>query len=118
MIFWDLPDESILLSEEIFGPVVCIQTYHKVDEAIKLANNTNYGLAGAVWTEDLNEAYYVAHCVKVGLFHINSYGEDDNCSPFGGVKESGNGKDKSIFAFDEYSERKSVWMKIGRERLH
>lgn len=118
VIFWNLPDESILLSEEIFGPVVCIQTYHKVDEAIKLANNTNYGLAGAVWTEDLNEAYYVAHCVKVGLFHINSYGEDDNCSPFGGVKESGNGKDKSIFAFDEYSERKSVWMKIGRERLH
>lgn len=114
-IFWDLPDTSSLLSDEIFGPVVCIQTYCDINDAIAMANDTNYGLAGAVWTEDLNEAYYVAKQVKVGLFHINSYGEDDNCSPFGGFKESGNGKDKSVFAFDEYSEQKSVWMKMRRE---
>ncbi|MGN0495451.1 MAG: aldehyde dehydrogenase family protein [Lachnospiraceae bacterium] len=116
-IFWDLPKDSKLLSDEIFGPVVCIQTYDTIDEAIAMANDTRYGLAGAVWTENINEAYYVAKQVKTGLFHVNSYGEDDNCSPFGGFKESGNGKDKSIFAFDEYSELKSVWLKMRRERL-
>ena len=84
-----------------------------IKNAVNIANSTKYGLAGAVWTDDLDEAYYVARKVNCGLFHINSYGEDDNMAPFGGVKESGLGKDKSIYAFDEYSDLKTIWYKAG-----
>lgn len=111
-IITNVSKDSRLIQEEIFGPVLCVQEYSTKEEAVALANDTIYGLAGAVWTNDLNEAYYFANHVKVGLMHINSYGEDDNTSPFGGVKQSGNGKDKSIYAFDEYSELKSIWMKV------
>lgn len=111
-IITKVSEDSRLIKEEIFGPVVCVQAYRTKEEAVALANDTIYGLAGAVWTNDLNEAYYFANRVKVGLMHINSYGEDDNTSPFGGFKQSGNGKDKSIYAFDEYSELKSIWVKV------
>lgn len=117
VIFYDLPEDSKVATEEIFGPVVCVLTYDTVQEAVEMANATKYGLAGAVWTENLDEAYYFANRIKVGLLHINSYGEDDNMSPFGGVKQSGNGKDKSVYAFDEYSELKSVWIKIRGEQV-
>jgi acyl-CoA reductase-like NAD-dependent aldehyde dehydrogenase len=87
-------------------------------DAVKIANDTEYGLAGAVWTDDLNEAYYISENVHVGLMHVNSYGEDDNSAPFGGVKQSGIGKDKSIYAFDEYSDRKTIWMKFDRTEIY
>lgn len=106
--------DSALLQEEIFGPVVCIQEYETPEEAVAMANDTVYGLAGAVWSDDLNELHYFADRIKVGLLHINSYGEDDNSSPFGGFGQSGNGKDKSIYAFDEYSELKSIWVRIHK----
>ncbi len=99
-----------LAREEIFGPVVVVLKAESTEEAIRIANDSDYGLAGAVWTDDINEAFYVAERVEVGLFHINSYGNDDNRSPFGGVKESGLGKDKSMYAFDEYSDFKSIWV--------
>lgn len=111
-ILTNLSSDSRLLREEIFGPVVCVQKYTDKAEVVKRINDSIYGLAGAVWTDDLNEAHYFANQIKVGLFHVNSYGEDDNTSPFGGFKQSGNGKDKSIYAFDEYTEKKSIWMKI------
>jgi acyl-CoA reductase-like NAD-dependent aldehyde dehydrogenase len=79
---------------------------------VKIANDTDYGLAGAVFTDDLNEAYYAANNINAGLVHINSWGEDDVHTPFGGIKESGLGKDRSMWAFDEYSELKTVWMKF------
>lgn len=104
--------ESVLLKEEIFGPVVCIQEYETPEEAVAMANDTVYGLAGAVWSSDLNELHYYADRIKVGLLHINSYGDDDNSSPFGGFGQSGNGKDKSVYAFDEYSEVKSIWIRV------
>lgn len=106
--------DNRLAREEIFGPVVVVLKAKDTEDAIKIANDSNYGLAGAVWTDDLDEAFYVAERVEVGLFHINSYGNDDNRSPFGGVKESGLGKDKSMYAFDEYSDLKSVWVHIKR----
>ena len=112
VIFYDLDNSARVAREEIFGPVVVVLTYETADEAVAIANDTEYGLAGAVWTDDLNEAYDIASRIEAGLVHINSYGEDDNMSPFGGVKQSGWGKDKSVYAFDEYSELKSVWMHI------
>ena len=77
--------------------------WRKVDKTL----DANNGFAVA---SNFDEAYKVAKNLEVGLVHINSYGNDDNSSPFGGVKESGLGKDKSIYAFDEYSDLKSVWM--------
>ncbi|MCR5082994.1 MAG: aldehyde dehydrogenase family protein [Parasporobacterium sp.] len=105
-------DEKIA-REEIFGPVVCIIPVDSTEEAIKVANDTNYGLAGALWTDDLNEAKYLADKIEAGLVHINSYGNDDNSAPFGGIKESGIGKDKSAFVFDEFSYQKTIWMHFG-----
>lgn len=96
--------------EEIFGPVVVVLEAENVVQAVEIANDTNYGLAGAIFTDDLNEAYYAANNIQAGLIHINSYGEDEVSTPFGGMKESGIGKDRSLFAFDEYSQVKTVWM--------
>ena len=110
-IFYDVNEDAVIATEEIFGPVITVLGYDTIEDAIRIANCSNYGLAGAVWTDDLKEAYYVAKAIESGLVHINSYGEDDNMSPFGGFKESGIGKDKSVYAFDEYSELKSVWVK-------
>ncbi len=109
-IIMNVRNNDKIAQEEIFGPVVCIIPVDSSEEALKLANDTRYGLAGALWTDDLNEAKYLAENIETGLVHINSYGNDDNSAPFGGIKESGIGKDKSIFAFDEYSYLKTIWM--------
>lgn len=109
-IITNVSPNSRLANEEIFGPVVVIIPVDSTDEAISIANNSEYGLAGAVWTDDLNEAYKVCKSVEVGLMHINSYGNDDNAAPFGGVKQSGIGKDKSVYAFDDFCDKKTVWM--------
>lgn len=109
-IFTDVDNNFIIAQEEIFGPVVTIIEAENIKEAVEIANDTKYGLAASIWTNDLNEAYYAARKLEAGLVHINSYGDDDNMAPFGGVKESGIGKDKSIYAFDEYSSVKTTWM--------
>jgi acyl-CoA reductase-like NAD-dependent aldehyde dehydrogenase len=98
--------------EEIFGPVVIVIKSRGLKDSVNIANDTPYGLAGAVFTDDIHEAYYAACHIHAGLVHINSWGEDEVHTPFGGVKESGLGKDRSMWAFDEYSERKTVWMKF------
>lgn len=105
------PDDRIA-QEEIFGPVLVVLTYENIREAIMIANNSKYGLAASVWTGDLDEAYQVSKALEVGMVHINCYGEDDMSVPFGGVKESGLGKDRSIYAFEEYSNTKTTWMKF------
>jgi acyl-CoA reductase-like NAD-dependent aldehyde dehydrogenase len=97
-----------LAQEEIFGPILVVIDYKEISEAISAANNSRYGLAASVWTDDLNEALSVSKRLEAGIVHINSYGDDDNSVPFGGVKQSGIGKDKSLHAFDEYSELKST----------
>lgn len=105
-----ITNQSRIAQEEIFGPVVAVIEARDLREAVEVANDTKYGLAGAVFTDDFNEAYYAANHIQAGLVHINSYGEDENNTPFGGIKESGIGKDRSIFAFDEYSQQKTIWM--------
>ena len=104
----DIEDDFV--QDEIFGPVLSILEYENIEGALKIANGTNYGLAASIWTDDLDEAYQVSRLLEAGIVHINSYGDDDNRVPFGGVKESGIGKDKSIYAFDEYSVTKTVWL--------
>jgi acyl-CoA reductase-like NAD-dependent aldehyde dehydrogenase len=111
-IFADVKLESSIVKDEIFGPVLVVIGFDTIKEAIDIANNSKYGLAASIWTNDLDEAYHVSRELQAGIVHINSYGDDDNTAPFGGVKESGIGKDKSIFAFDEYSYLKTTWIKF------
>jgi len=103
------PDDR-LAQEEIFGPVLVVIAFDDIKEAVEIANRSRYGLAASVWTNDYNEAYQVSRLLEVGLVHINSYGDDDMSVPFGGVKESGLGKDRSLYAFEEYSNTKTTWM--------
>ncbi len=109
-IFDDVEPNSKIAKEEIFGPVLVVISVDTVKEAIEVANESKYGLAASIWTNDYDEAYQVSRLLEAGIVHINSYGDDDNTVPFGGVKESGLGKDKSIYALDEYSELKTIWM--------
>jgi acyl-CoA reductase-like NAD-dependent aldehyde dehydrogenase len=110
VIFDNVDINSTIAQEEIFGPVLVVLSVETIKEAIKIANDSKYGLAAAIWTNDYDEAYQVSRLLESGIVHINSYGEDDNMVPFGGVKESGLGVDKSIYAFDEYSNQKTIWM--------
>ncbi|QEP42794.1 aldehyde dehydrogenase family protein [Ectothiorhodospiraceae bacterium BW-2] len=112
-IFDEVTPDSELAQQEIFGPVLIIHSYEHIEEALHLANNTHYGLAASVWTNDINEAFFCSRRLEAGMVHVNSYGDDDNAVPFGGVKESGIGKDKSLHALNEYCELKTTWIKLN-----
>lgn len=113
-IFDDVSPNLKLANEEIFGPVLVVIGIDNIKEGIEIANNSTYGLASSIWTNDYDEAYQVSRLLESGIVHINSYGDDDNLVPFGGIKESGLGKDKSLFAFDEYSNLKTIWMNFNK----
>ena len=82
------------------------------DEAMTIANDTIYGLAAAVWTRDLSKAHRAARALRAGSVWVNQYDGGDMTAPFGGFKQSGNGRDKSLHAFDKYTELKATWIKI------
>ena len=105
------PDAS-LFQEEVFGPVLAVTPFKDADEAIALANATDFGLAGAVWTSNLSTAHRVTKGMKAGLLHVNTYGGSDVTVPMAGFKQSGNGVDKSLHAFEKYTDLKTVWMKL------
>lgn len=109
-IFFNVKNSMRIAQEEIFGPVVVVIEVEDMKEAISLANDSQYGLAAAVWSDDIDEVYQIAKDLQAGLVHINSYGEDDDRAPFGGVKQSGIGKDKFVYAFNEYSNLKTTWI--------
>jgi 4-guanidinobutyraldehyde dehydrogenase/NAD-dependent aldehyde dehydrogenase len=101
-----------IAQEEIFGPVLSVITFDSAEEAIAIANDTAYGLAAAVWTADLSKAHRTARALRAGSVWINQYDGGDMTAPFGGFKQSGNGRDKSLHAFDKYTELKATWIKI------
>jgi 4-guanidinobutyraldehyde dehydrogenase / NAD-dependent aldehyde dehydrogenase len=100
--------------EEIFGPVLSVLSFTDIDQAVRQANATPYGLAAAVWTSDLSRAIRTARALRAGTVHVNQYDNDDITVPFGGYKQSGNGRDKSLHAFDKYTELKTTWIQVGR----
>ena len=100
--------------EEIFGPVVVAIPFKDEDDAIAIANDSRFGLAGAVWTKDVGRAHRVADQVKAGTFWINSYKSINVASPFGGYGDSGYGRSSGLDALREYSEVKSVWVETAR----
>jgi len=96
--------------EEIFGPVLSVLSFTELDEAVRQANATPYGLAAAVWTSNMSKAIRTARSLRAGTVHVNQYDNDDITVPFGGYKQSGNGRDKSLHAFDKYTELKTTWI--------
>ena len=108
----DARPEDPVFREEVFGPVVTVTPFDTEAEAIALANGTSYGLAAAVWTGNLSRAHRMVRKIRAGLVHVNTYGGSDLTVPLGGVKQSGNGHDKSLHAFDKYLDLKTAWVKL------
>jgi 4-guanidinobutyraldehyde dehydrogenase/NAD-dependent aldehyde dehydrogenase len=100
--------------EEIFGPVLSVMRFSTEAEAIALANDSPYGLQASVWSDHIHQAHRVARALRAGTVHVNQYDEDDITVPFGGYRQSGNGRDKSLHAMDKYTELKTTWLRIHR----
>jgi 4-(gamma-glutamylamino)butanal dehydrogenase len=101
-----------LAQEEVFGPVLGVMRFKDEAEALQIANSTAYGLASGVWTANLSRAHRMVRGIKAGVVHVNTYGGADNTVPLGGVKQSGNGHDKSLHALDKYSDLKTAWIQL------
>ncbi|MEW5420511.1 aldehyde dehydrogenase [Amorphus sp. 3PC139-8] len=111
-VFDDVSPAMTLAQEEVFGPVLAVIPFEDEAEAIRIANATDYGLAAAVWTSDLARAHRMVRAVNAGVVHVNTYGGADNTVPLGGHKQSGNGHDKSLHAFDKYINLKTAWIDL------
>jgi len=111
-IFDGVRPDMTIAREEIFGPVLAVQGFSDAAEVVRLANDSVYGLQAGVWTADLNKAHGVARALRVGTVHVNQYDEDDITVPFGGYKQSGVGRDKSLHALDKYTETKTTWIRL------
>jgi aldehyde dehydrogenase (NAD+) len=109
-IFADVRDEMTIAKEEIFGPVISAMPYDDLDELIARANNSQYGLAAGVWTQDVAKAHYIAERLRAGTVWVNCYNAFDAASPFGGYKQSGIGREMGSYALNSYTEVKSVWV--------
>ena len=112
-IFDHVTPNMKIFQEEIFGPVLSIIRFTTEVEAIALANDSRYGLQASVWSDNINIAHRVARQLQAGTVHINQYNGDDITVPFGGVKESGNGRDKSLHALDKYTNLKTIWLRLN-----
>ncbi|WP_292289887.1 aldehyde dehydrogenase, partial [Mesorhizobium sp.] len=112
-IFDGVSNTMKIAREEIFGPVLSVISFKDEAEAVRIANDTNYGLAASLYTDDLNTAHRVAKSIRAGTVSVNCYSEGDFAVPFGGYKESGfGGKDKGLAAHDQYTETKAVWIQL------
>jgi aldehyde dehydrogenase (NAD+) len=111
-VFADVQDEMTIAREEIFGPVMSIIPFKGIEEVIDRANHTTFGLAAAVWTKDVQKAHAVAHSVRAGTVWVNCYNVLDNRAPFGGFKQSGIGRELGEYGLQQYTEVKTVTMKL------
>lgn len=110
-IFDDVTPDMTLFKQEVFGPVLAVTAFDSDEEAIKLANHTDYGLAASFYTQNLNRALNLAHAIKAGTISINGFSEGDITTPFGGYKQSGfGGRDNGLEALDQYCQTKTVWV--------
>jgi gamma-glutamyl-gamma-aminobutyraldehyde dehydrogenase len=111
-VFTGVNNQMTIAREEIFGPVLCIIPFKDEADAIAIANDSPYGLQAGVWSSNINRAHRVARSLQAGTVHVNQYDDDDMTVPFGGFKQSGNGRDKSLHALDKYTELKTTWLRI------
>jgi acyl-CoA reductase-like NAD-dependent aldehyde dehydrogenase len=112
-VFSDVKPQMKIAREEIFGPVLSTITFKDVEEAVAIANDVSYGLTAAVWSRDITTAHRVAKRLRAGTVYVNCYDADDITVPFGGFKQSGNGRDKSLHAMDKYTELKTTWIDLS-----
>ncbi len=112
-VYRDVPPDSRIAREEIFGPVAALTRFRTEEEAISLANDTVYGLAAGIWTQDLARAHRLLHRVRAGTVWINNYRIIGHTLPFGGYGQSGTGREMGAQALDAYTESKSVWIDTG-----
>jgi aldehyde dehydrogenase (NAD+) len=111
-VFADVQDDMKIAREEIFGPVMSVIAFKDVDEVITRANRTDYGLAAGVWTRDIKKAHAVANGVRAGTVWVNCYHVLDTRAPFGGFKQSGMGRELGEYGLQEYTEVKTVTVKL------
>jgi len=111
-IFDGVTNAMTIAREEIFGPVLSLISFDTEEEALAIANDSIFGLAAAVWTANLSRAHRFARGLRAGSVWVNQYDGGDMTAPFGGFKQSGNGRDKSLHAFDKYTELKATWIKL------
>lgn len=110
----DVKNSDVLARDEIFGPVLSIVTVNSFEEAISVANDTYYGLAASIFTANAKRAIRGARMIKAGTVTVNSYGEGDISTPFGGYKQSGfGGRDNSVHAHDQYTQLKTIWLDLS-----
>jgi acyl-CoA reductase-like NAD-dependent aldehyde dehydrogenase len=112
-VFDNVGPKMKIAQEEIFGPVLSTISFNEPDEAVRIGNDTIYGLAAAVWTRDINKAHKMARALRAGVVWVNTYDAGDITTPFGGYKQSGFGRDKSLHAINKYSQLKTTWIQIG-----
>ncbi len=111
-IFDDVTADMKIATEEVFGPVLAILGFDTIEEAIEIANSTDYGLSSVVWTSNLSTAHRMVKSIKAGVVQVNCFSGADLTVPLGGVKQSGNGSDKSLHAFDKYIDVKTAWISL------
>jgi gamma-glutamyl-gamma-aminobutyraldehyde dehydrogenase len=105
--------QDTIAQREVFGPVLSVTPFANEAEAVAIANATDYGLAGGLWTADLSRAHRMIRAVRTGVMHVNTYGGSDNTVPLGGVGQSGNGHDKSLHVLGKYVDLKTAWIKLA-----
>jgi aldehyde dehydrogenase (NAD+) len=110
-IFGDVTPAMVIAREEIFGPVLCVMKFSSEEEAVRIANNTTYGLAAGFYSSDASRCQRVARQLDAGMVFVNHYGCYDFASPFGGTKQSGWGREMAIHSLSEYTKTKSIWQR-------